>query len=101
MARLVRMYSSVLSITIAHTQTEATSRPIITALTTICADQNSPQIDRSAEVSGSTDCATSVGFMNASFRLQVADRIGPASAGETAWRGIAMARRTHSKSREI
>src|SRR4029077_2712900 len=63
--------------TIAHTQMDATSSPSITAFTTGCADQNKPQIDRSAEVSGSTDCATSVGFMKASFRRQSRDRTGP------------------------
>src|SRR3954451_9012483 len=41
----------------------------MTSLTTIWADQNSPQIDRSAEVSGSAG-ARSVGFIECPFRLK-------------------------------
>src|SRR4051812_17115149 len=60
------MNSSVLSTTIAQTQMDETRRPIITPFTTIWADQNKPQIERSAETSGaapagagsSDDCAS-------------------------------------------
>src|SRR5207302_8128422 len=65
-ARLVRMNRNVLSTTIAHTQIDATSKPIMTSFTTMCADQNNPQIDRSAETSGATG-ARSVGFMKNPF----------------------------------
>src|SRR6516165_86201 len=49
--------------TIAQTHTEAISNPSMTTLTTIWAAQNRPKIDRSEELSGSTDCATSTEFM--------------------------------------
>src|SRR4029079_10107854 len=52
-----------LSITIAQTQTDATSRPIITHLTSQCACRNSVIKDRSEDVRGSTDWATSPGFI--------------------------------------
>ena len=52
-----------LSTTIAQTQTDAISSPIITHLTSQCACQNNVISDRSEEVSGSTDCATSPGFI--------------------------------------
>jgi hypothetical protein len=52
-----------LSIAIAQTQTEQTNSPTMTVLTTQWAFQNSVNSDRSEEVSGSTDCATSAGFM--------------------------------------
>src|SRR4029078_1887825 len=52
-----------LSITIAHTHTEANSRPSMTVLTSQCACQNSANRGVSEEVSGSTDCATSPGFI--------------------------------------
>src|SRR5262245_5763225 len=52
-----------LSITIAHTHTEANSRPSMTVLTSQCACQNRANSERSEEVSGSTDCATSPGFI--------------------------------------
>jgi len=45
---------------------ETTSNPIMTSFTTICADQNNPQIDKSAETSGATG-ARSVGFMKNPF----------------------------------
>src|SRR6476659_9168380 len=51
------------SITIAHTHTDANSRPSMTVLTSQCACQNSANSERSEEVSGSTDCATSPGFI--------------------------------------
>ena len=54
---------------IAQTQTEQTSSPIITVLTIQWACQNSVNSERSEEVSGSTDCATSAGFMGTSFPL--------------------------------
>ena len=54
---------------IAHTQTEQTSSPTMTALTIQWACQNSVNSERSDEVSGSTDCATSAGFMGTSFPL--------------------------------
>src|SRR6516162_9224014 len=69
MARRVRVYSTLLSMAIAQTQIEQTKRPIITAFTIQCACQNSVKSERSDEVSGSTDCATSVGFMGTSFPL--------------------------------
>ena len=55
-----------LSITIAQTQTDANSRPSMTVLTSQCACQNSANSERSEEVSGSTDCATSPGFITSS-----------------------------------
>src|ERR1700693_3352801 len=54
---------------IAQTQTQQARRPTITALTIQCACQNSVNSERSDEVSGSTDCATSAGFMGTSFPL--------------------------------
>src|SRR5258708_23646292 len=48
---------------LAHTQIEGIKGPGITALTMMWADQNKPKIDRSEEVSGKADCATSAGFM--------------------------------------
>src|SRR5579862_356872 len=53
----------------AQTQTEQPSSPSMTVLTIQCACQNSVNSERSAEVSGSTDCATSVGFIGTSFPL--------------------------------
>src|SRR5262245_51407199 len=53
----------VLSITIAQTQIDATRSPSMTNLTIQCACQNSVQSDRSEDVSGSADWATSAGFM--------------------------------------
>ena len=50
------------------------SSPTITVLTTQCACQNSANSDRSEEVSGSTDCATSAGFIGTSFRLNPVPR---------------------------
>src|SRR5665213_1573335 len=47
----------------AQTQTEQTISPTITSLTIQWACQNSVNSERSEEVSGSTDCATSAGFM--------------------------------------
>src|SRR5260370_9804089 len=58
---------------IAHTQIEAIKSPSITALTMMWADQNKPKIDRSEEVSGKADCATSAGFM---AQVLSADRLG-------------------------
>ena len=46
----------------AQTQTEQTSSPTMTALTIQWACQNSVNSERSDDVSGSTDCATSAGF---------------------------------------
>src|SRR5690242_19770185 len=63
MALRVRAKRIVLSTTIAHTQMDATSSPIITILTIQWACQNNVKSDRSEEVSGSADCATSAGFM--------------------------------------
>src|SRR5262249_16190430 len=54
---------------IAHTQTEQTTSPSIVNLTTQWACQNSAKIDRSEDVSGSTCCATSAGFMSIPSRL--------------------------------
>ncbi len=69
MERLVRLNSTILSMAIAQTQTEHTSSPSITALTTQWACQNSVNSERSEDVSGSTDCATSAGFISTSFSL--------------------------------
>src|SRR5450631_2733000 len=69
MARLLRVKSTVLSIAIAHTHTEQIKSPIMTVLTIQWACQNSVNSERSEEVSGSTDCATSAGFMGTSFAL--------------------------------
>ena len=66
--------STVLSMAIAQTQMEQTSSPTITVLTTQWACQNSVKSDRSEEVSGSTDCATSAGFMGTSFRAAIRSR---------------------------
>src|SRR5258708_13069908 len=49
--------------TTAQTHTEETRRPSMTHFTSQCACQNSANSDRSEEVSGSTDCATSAGFI--------------------------------------
>src|SRR6187397_1869852 len=48
---------------IAQTQTDAASRPIMTHLTSQCACRSSLNSERSEEVSGNTDCATSPGFI--------------------------------------
>src|SRR4051794_35019322 len=56
---------------IAQTQTEQTSSPTITPFTIQCACQNKLNSERSEEVSGRADCATSAGFMSSSFRLLV------------------------------
>src|SRR6185437_10287433 len=77
-ARRVRVYMTVLSIAIAHTQTEQTNSPIITVLTIQCACQNNVNSERSDEVSGSTDCATSAGFMGTSFPLDPVPSVEPA-----------------------
>src|SRR5438874_12467224 len=66
---------------IAHTQMDAIKSPSITAFTMMWADQNKPKIDRSEEVSGKADCATSAGFM---AQVLSADRLvakGGAIAG--------------------
>src|ERR1041385_775876 len=49
----------------AQTQTEQINSPIMTVLTIQWACQNSVNSERSEDVSGSTDCATSPGFMGA------------------------------------
>ena len=67
MARRVRAKSTVLSMAIAQTQTEQISSPTMTALTIQWACQNNVNSERSEDVSGSTDCATSAGFMGTSF----------------------------------
>src|ERR1700682_4350817 len=51
----------------AQTQTEHASSPTMTVLTIQWACQNSVNKERSDEVSGSTDCATSAGFIWKSF----------------------------------
>src|SRR5580765_8212716 len=63
---------------IAQTQTEQTSNPTITVLTTQWAFQNSVNSERSEEVSGSTDCATSAGFIGTSFPLNPVPSVEPA-----------------------
>jgi hypothetical protein len=55
MARLVREYRKILSIAIAQTQTEQASSPIITALTTQWACQNSAISETSVDASGKAD----------------------------------------------
>src|SRR5579872_6117062 len=69
MARRVRANSTVLSMAIAQTHTEQNKSPIMTDLTIQWACQNSVKSERSDDVSGSTDCATSAGFMGTSFSL--------------------------------
>ncbi len=58
----------VLSMTIAQTQTEQETSPIITALTSQWACQNKWNSDRSEELNGMADAEMSAGFMGASFR---------------------------------
>src|ERR1700729_79263 len=53
----------ILSIAIAHTQTEQDNSPSITHLTIQCACQNKAISETSADGSGKTDCATSAGFI--------------------------------------
>src|SRR6185437_5797506 len=53
---------------IAQTQTEQINSPTMTVFTIQWACQNSVNSERSEEVSGNTDCATS-GFMSTSFPL--------------------------------
>src|SRR5450755_4164305 len=65
MAREVRVNRMVLSTAIAHTHTEQTSSPTITPLTIQWACKNSVNNERSEEVSGRADCATS--FMEHPF----------------------------------
>src|SRR6478672_13654147 len=60
-----------LSTTIAQTQTDAMSSPIITHLTSQCACRNNVISDRSEEVSGSTDWATSPGFIASALRANM------------------------------
>src|SRR5438477_10361859 len=60
-----------LSTTIAQTQTDAVSSPIITHLTSQCACKNNVISDRSEEVSGSTDWATSPGFIASALRANM------------------------------
>src|SRR3569833_1270576 len=81
-----------LSITIAQTQTEATSRPIMTHLTSQCACRNSVISERSEEVSGSTDCATSPGFIASVLRQPRAPN-GASRLGQIGQGGIAHAYR--------
>src|SRR6266851_908414 len=63
---------------IAQTQTEHANRPTMTVLTIQWACQNSVNSERSEEVSGSTDCATSAGFMGTSFPLHPVPSVEPA-----------------------
>src|SRR5712671_1242150 len=60
-----------LSTTIAQTQTDAASSPIITHLTSQCACKNNVISDRSEEVSGNTDWATSPGFITSALRANM------------------------------
>jgi hypothetical protein len=55
MARLVREYRNILSIAIAHTQTEQAISPIMTAFTIQWACQNSAISDTSVDASGRAD----------------------------------------------
>src|SRR5215471_10062864 len=63
---------------IAQTQIDDARSPTITVLTIQCAFQNSVNSERSEEVSGSTDCATSAGFMGTSFPLDPVRSVEPA-----------------------
>src|ERR1700756_882746 len=51
----------------AQTQIEHTKRPIMTVFTIQCACQNSVKRERSDDVSGKADCATSAGFIGTSL----------------------------------
>src|SRR6516164_1333110 len=62
-ARRNRANNSVLSMAIAHTQTEQTSRPAITDSTIQCACQNRWNSERLEDVSGATDEEMSAGFI--------------------------------------
>jgi hypothetical protein len=59
---------------IAQTHTEQINSPIMTVFTIQWACQNSVNSERSEEVSGNTDCATS-GFMSTSFPLSGCGRL--------------------------
>src|SRR5258708_33050489 len=66
---------------LAHTQIEGIKGPGITALTMRWADQNKPKIDRSEEVSGKADCATSAGCMAQGLSADPLRPIGGALPG--------------------
>src|SRR6476619_7424099 len=53
--------------TVPNNPTKGPAEPTMAVLTTQCAFQNRVNSDRSDEVSGSTDCATSAGFMGTSL----------------------------------
>src|SRR6478672_4050823 len=79
MVRRIRVNSTVLSMAIAHTQTEQPISPIITHLTIQCACQNRLNRERSEEVS--PICGRSAGFIDYPF----------GSAGQGASGGAVMA----------
>ncbi len=73
--------AEILSITIAHTQTDAISRPSMTPLTIQCACQKRPNSDKSAEASGNASCATAAEIMKTSFCLSKPRRTSPLNPG--------------------
>src|SRR5215467_13482274 len=77
----VRPYSTILSITIAHTQIEATSSPSMTVFTIQCAFQNKVKIERSEEASGNADCARSAEFIGYPFASPECQETGRLVAG--------------------
>src|SRR5437764_9400998 len=83
MARRMRPNSSVLSMAIAHTQTDANSNPIITACTRICACKKRANSERSDEASPtcgkleSMDYPFRVAGQNAEWRRRCGDQGRP------------------------
>src|ERR1700730_12122897 len=94
-ARLVRAYRNILSIAIAHTQTEQASSPSITDLTTQCACRNRAISDTSDDTSGKADCDTSAGFISRNLSTQAFQILGstwlPVSIAAPTARGQALA----------
>src|SRR5215510_11067757 len=81
----------VLSITIAHTQIDDANSPSMTVFTIQWACMNRANSERSEEVSGSADCATSAGFMRLqSFRLTGSLKLEPgARSPDSTWADMA------------
>src|ERR1700730_8336663 len=94
-ARLVRAYRNILSIAIAHTQTEQASSPSMTDLTTQCACRNRAISDTSDDTSGKADCDTSAGFISRNLSTQAFQILGstwlPVSIAAPTARGQALA----------
>src|SRR5215510_10381055 len=67
----------------------------MTVLTTQCAFQNSVKSERSDELSGSTDCATSAGFIGTSFPLNPVPSVEPARRKSE----VKRARRPHPRAK--